>query len=91
MTIQETGKAFIQLTTFGNLTFAIVKENSIKSNATEKCSISTAVRNMFRIESDLLVAMYAARKNLDFLHHVFSCEFQPRKNLQKMHIRKNCH
>ena len=50
-----------------------------------------AVRNMFRIESDLLVAMYAARKNLDFLHHVFSCEFQPRKNLQKMHIRKIWH
>ena len=76
---------------FGNVTFAIVKENSIKSNTTSKCSISTAVRNMFRIESDLLVAMYAARKNLDFLHHVFSCEFQPRKNLQKMHIRKFWH
>ena len=43
---------------------------------------------MFRIESDLLAAMFTARSNLDFLHHVFSCEFQPRKNLQKMHIRK---
>ena len=31
----------------------------------------------------LLAAMYAPRKNLDFLQHAFSCEVQPPKNLEK--------
>ena len=32
--------------------------------------------------------MYAPRKNLEFLQHVFRCEFQPCKNLKKTHRRK---
>ena len=31
--------------------------------------------------------MYAARKNFEFLLFDFSCEFQPRENLEKTHIR----
>ena len=31
--------------------------------------------------------MYAARKNFEFLLFDFSCEFQPRENLEKTHVR----
>ena len=30
--------------------------------------------------------MYAPRKNFEFLQHAVSCEFQPRENLEKMHV-----
>ncbi len=32
--------------------------------------------------------MYAPRKNFEFLQYAFSCEFEPRKNFEKMHIRE---
>ena len=72
----------------GDFAFVTVKRNSFKSNTSQKFVILTAARIIFRIYSDLLAAKYAPRKNFEFLQHVFSCEFQPRENLEKTHFPK---
>ena len=71
----------------GDFAFVAVKRNSIKSITSQKFVILTVAGIIFRILSDLLAAMYAARKHFDFLLFDFSCEFQPRQNLEKTHVR----
>ena len=78
---------FLDVQTCGDFTFVAVKRNSFKSNTSQKFVISTAVGIIFRIQSDLLAAKYAPRKNFEFLLFDFICEFQPRENLEKTHVR----